>query len=72
MNEGLNLLIKSDINVLSELKNRFGDQIISTIQPTNDETLTIWIVQIHLLKVLNYLKTEIILPFRMLDRKSVV
>ena len=66
MNEGLNLLFKSDINVLSELKTRFGDQIISSIQPTNDETLTIWIVQIHLLKVLNYLKTEIILPFRML------
>ena len=66
MNEGLNLLFKSDINVLSELKTRFGDQIISTIQSTNDETLTIWIEKINLLKVLNYLKTGIILPFRML------
>jgi NADH-quinone oxidoreductase subunit C/D len=66
MNEGLNLLFKSDINVLSELKTRFGDQIISTIQPTNDDTLTIWIEKINQLKVLNYLKTEIILPFRML------
>jgi NADH-quinone oxidoreductase subunit C/D len=66
MNEGLNLLFKSDINVLSELKTRFGDQIISTIQSTNDETLTIWIEKINLLKVINYLKTGIILPFRML------
>jgi NADH-quinone oxidoreductase subunit C/D len=66
MNEGLNLIFESDINVLSELKTRFGDQIISTIQPTNDDTLTIWIEKINQLKVLNYLKTEIILPFRML------
>ena len=66
MNEGINLLLKSDINVLSELKTRFGDEIISSIQSTNDETLTIWIEKINQLKVLNYLKTGIILPFRML------
>ena len=66
MNEEINLLFKTDIHVLSELNNRFGDKIISTIQSTKDETLTFWIEKVNLIKVLSYLKTGIILPYKML------
>jgi len=66
MNEDITLLFKTDIHVLSELKTRFGDQMIIYHQATMDETVTIWIERNNLIKVLEYLKKEIILPFRML------
>ena len=66
MNEDITLLFKTDIHVLSELKTRFGDQMIVYHQATVDDTVTIWIDTKDLLTVLNYLKTEIILPYRML------
>ncbi|MDD4969186.1 MAG: NADH-quinone oxidoreductase subunit C/D [Paludibacter sp.] len=66
MNEVFNELFKDDIHVLSELINRFGNQVIVYNQPTVDETVTIWIDKKSLIPVLTYLKTEIILPYNLL------
>jgi len=66
MQEELNLLFKTDIHVLSELSNQFGGQVILYQQPTKDETITIWIDKTNLISVLTYLKTRIILPYKML------
>jgi NADH-quinone oxidoreductase subunit C/D len=66
MTEELNQLFKTDINVVSELNERFGDQIIIYNQSTIDDTVTIWIDKNKLIQVLSYLKSEIILPFNLL------
>jgi len=66
MNEVFNELFKADIYVLSELTNRFGNQFIVYNQPTVDETVTIWVEKKNLIPVLNYLKTEIRLPYNLL------
>lgn len=66
MNEVLSQLFKTDILVINELKNRFGDQVIVSNQPTVDKTDTIWIDRKNLIPVLRYLKTEIVLPFNLL------
>lgn len=62
----LNQLFKIDINVVSELCERFGNQIILYNQLTSDDTITIWIDKINLIPVLSYLKKEIILPYNLL------
>lgn len=66
MNEVLSQLFKTDIRVINELNNRFGDRIIIYHQPTIDGTDTIWIGRKDLIPVLKYLKAEIILPFNLL------
>lgn len=66
MSEELNLVIKTGMNVISELNIRFGDSVIVYHQSTKDETGTIWINKNNLVPVLKYLKTEITLPFKML------
>ena len=66
MTEELNQLFKTDINVVSELNERFGNQVILYNQSTQDDTATIWIDKNNLIPVLSYLKSEIILPFNLL------
>jgi NADH-quinone oxidoreductase subunit C/D len=66
MNEELNLLLNTDIQVISELNTRFGEQVILYNQSAKDETDTIWVVKNNLISILKYLKTEIVLPFGML------
>jgi len=66
MTEELNQLFKTDINVVSELNERFGNQVILYNQFTIDDTITIWIDKNNLIRVLTYLKSEMILPFNLL------
>ena len=66
MNEVLNQLFKTTMNVVSELTTRFGDQIIVYSQPTIDKTVTLWIDKKNLVPVLKYLKTEILFPYNLL------
>ncbi len=66
MTEELNRLFKTDINVVSELNERFGNQVILYNQSTKDDTVTIWIDKNNLIPVLSYLKSEMILPFNLL------
>lgn len=66
MDEVLGILFKETISVVSELKTRFGEQVIVYIQPTIDETVTLWLDKKNLVPVLKYLKTEILLPYNLL------
>ena len=66
MNEELSRLFKTDINAISELNERFGNQVILCNQSTRDDTVTIWIDKNNLISVLSYLKSEMILPFNLL------
>ena len=66
MNEELSRLFKTDINAISELNERFGNQVILYNQSTRDDTVTIWIDKNNLISVLSYLKSEMILPFNLL------
>jgi len=66
MDEELKRLIKTDMDAISELKTQFGEQIIVCNLPSKDETVTIWIDKNNLISVLKYLKSDIILPFKML------
>jgi NADH-quinone oxidoreductase subunit C/D len=52
-------------SVLTELGSKFGDQAISP-QLTKDGTPTLWIEKDNLIPVLEYLKNEITLPYKML------
>jgi len=53
------------ITVFEELKQRFNDNIIY-FQETKDNIPTIWVNRNSVVPVLNYLKNEIILPYKML------
>jgi NADH-quinone oxidoreductase subunit C/D len=53
-------------DIISDLSAEFGESIIVYRQETKDETLTLWIDRSNLLRVLNYFKTKITGPFRML------
>jgi NADH-quinone oxidoreductase subunit C/D len=66
MNEVLNQLFKTTMDVVSELTTRFGDQVIVYSQPTIDKTATLWIDKKNLVPVLKYLKTEILFPYNLL------
>ena len=66
MNEELSRLFKTDINAISELNERFGNQVILYNQSTRDDTVTIWIDKNNLISVLSYLKSEMIFPFNLL------
>ena len=59
-------MIKSDNNIVSELRSEFGENSILYEQVTKDSTLTIWIDRNNLTQVLKYLKNEIALPYKML------
>jgi NADH-quinone oxidoreductase subunit C/D len=52
--------------IISELATKFGDNTIVFEQKTKDGTSTIWTGRNNLKPVLNYLKNEIDLPYRML------
>jgi NADH-quinone oxidoreductase subunit C/D len=52
--------------VISELRSVLGDQAILYQQFTIDDTLTIWTEKSTLVPLLNYLKNEITLPYKML------
>jgi len=52
--------------IFSELRSRFGDQIIVYQQLTKDDTPTLWIDKSNLQEILKYLKNEIPLPYKML------
>jgi NADH-quinone oxidoreductase subunit C/D len=56
----------NDFKIFSELRSRFGDQLIISEQFTKDDTPTIWITKQSLLQVLIYLKNQITLPYKML------
>ena len=66
MNEVLNQLFKETMSVVSELKTRFGEEVILYSQYTKDETATLWIDQKNLVLVLKYIKTEMIFPYNLL------
>jgi NADH-quinone oxidoreductase subunit C/D len=66
MNEVLNQLFKETMSVVSELKTRFGEEVILYSQYTKDETATLWIEQKNLVLVLKYIKTEMIFPYNLL------
>jgi len=66
VNEELSQLFRADINVISELKNKFGGQIILYQQITKDGTPTVWIDRTMLIQVIKYLKIDIMFPFNML------
>jgi NADH-quinone oxidoreductase subunit C/D len=53
-------------DIISDLSAEFGESIIVYRQDTKDETLTLWIDRSNLVRILNYLKTKITGPFRML------
>lgn len=52
--------------ILSDLKTRFGDRIIISVQVTRDEIPTIWLNKRDLLPVLSWMKNEVALPYKML------
>lgn len=52
--------------VVEELAQRFGDERILAVQPTQDDTPTIWIGKDRLRETLRCLKSEIPKPYRML------
>ena len=56
----------NDFKIFSELRSRFGDQLIIYEQFTKDGTPTIWIGKQSLIQVLTYLKNQITLPYKML------
>jgi NADH-quinone oxidoreductase subunit C/D len=58
--------MNGDLTLVSEIKKKFGESSVSSIQTTMDETLTIWTGESYLKPILNYLKNEIEKPFRML------
>jgi NADH (or F420H2) dehydrogenase, subunit C/NADH dehydrogenase I, D subunit len=53
-------------SVITELGSRFGDQVFLFQQITSDGTTTIWTEKDNLIELLQYLKNEITLPFKML------
>jgi NADH-quinone oxidoreductase subunit C/D len=53
-------------NIIAELVSQSGDQVILHQQFTKDGTTSIWTKKENLIPLLNYLKTEITLPFKML------
>jgi len=53
-------------NMINEIRSKFGDQIILSEQLTRDDTTTIWIERNNIEKILKFLKSEIIRPFKML------
>lgn len=53
------------IDIVSELKNKFPD-VILMLQPTRDEFPTVWIAAENILKVLAFLKNEVVNPYKML------
>ena len=52
--------------MINEIRSKFGDQIILSEQLTRDDTTTIWIERNNIEKILKFLKSEIIRPFKML------
>lgn len=57
---------QNEHGIISELTDKFGENIIVYRQITVDNTPTIWIERNDLARILNYLKNEIAHPFRML------
>jgi NADH-quinone oxidoreductase subunit C/D len=57
---------RNDQDIISGLAKKFGENTIVYQQMTIDCTLTIWIDRNNLIGILNFLKNEITLPFRML------
>ncbi len=58
--------MNGDQSPLSEIKAKFGESVILSVQKTADETLTIWIGSNHIKALLIFLKCEINQPYRML------
>ena len=52
--------------LVSDIKSKFGETIILSVQNTADGILTLWIGNDRIKDLLNYLKKELIQPFRML------
>ena len=59
-------MAKNDPDIISDLKNKFGENIILHQQLTIDEIPTIWLGRDGLIQVLVYLKNEVSLPYKML------
>ena len=57
--------MESQSNILDELRDRFGDRIL-TVQPTADDIPTIWCFRENALQILTYLKEQAAQPFRIL------
>jgi len=57
---------KTDNNIVSELRSKFGENTILCEQATRDSTPTIWIDRNNLIPVTGYLKNEVTLPYKML------
>ena len=53
-------------DIISELESRFGVSVILHKQETIDGTPTLWLDKNKLIEVLNYLKYEIALPYKLL------
>src|SRR5437016_979123 len=52
--------------IASELVRRFGEDRLLAMQPTKDDTPTIWLDKGHLRETLGYLKSDLSQPYRML------
>ncbi len=59
-------MMKNDPDIISDLKTKFGENIILHQQHTIDDIPTIWLSRNELIKVLVYLKNEVSLPYKML------
>jgi NADH-quinone oxidoreductase subunit C/D len=55
-----------DNHIIHELKSKFGEQMFIYEQKTIDGTPTLWIQKNDLIRILNYLKSGLPLPFKML------
>jgi NADH-quinone oxidoreductase subunit C/D len=60
------MIMNQEQEIITDIKNRFGDASVAGVQVTADGFPTLWIFPDHLKPVLKYLKTEAGKPYTML------